>query len=72
MVQEKPLNNDELKAIVNKQPVGVGIFTNDKFKFYKEGVLTEEFLNCSDPKENVNHGVAVVGFGKTKEGEKDH
>lgn len=29
-------------------------------------MLTEEFLECSDPKNTVNHGVAVVGYGKTK------
>jgi hypothetical protein len=31
--------------------------------------MTEEFLKCSDPNVDVNHGVSVVGFGKTTEGE---
>jgi|LauGreDrversion4_2_1035121.scaffolds.fasta_scaffold371443_1 C1A family cysteine protease len=31
MVQEKNLRNNELKAILNKQPVGVGIYTNGNF-----------------------------------------
>ena len=44
MVQELALNNEELKAIVAKQPVGVGIKTTDGFSFYKKGIMTEEFL----------------------------
>lgn len=70
MVQEKNLGNNELKALLNKQPVGVGIYTNGNFQFYKTGVMTEDFLECSDPKFQVNHGVMVVGYGKTKADEK--
>jgi len=66
MVQETDLSNRKLKAIVARQPVGVGIYTNAKFQFYKGGVMTEEFLGCSDPKNAVNHGVTVVGYGTTK------
>ena len=67
MVQEKNLDNDDLKAIVSKQPVAVGIYTNTKFQFYKEGILTEEFLDCSNPVEIVNHGVVIVGYGKAED-----
>jgi cathepsin H len=70
MVQENKISNDELKQIVYRQPVGVGIVTNTNFRFYKEGIMTEEFLKCSDPSVDVNHGVAVVGFGKTKKEDK--
>lgn len=66
MVQEKNMANDDLKALVAKQPIGVGIFTSTNFQFYKTGVLTEEFLECSDPKNDVNHGVTVIGYGLTK------
>ena len=66
MIQEKNMNNEDLKARLAKQPVGVGIYTNQNFQFYKKGVLTEEFLECSDPKENVNHGVTVIGYGQSK------
>lgn len=69
MVQEKALTNEQLKALILRQPVGVGIVTNGNFKFFKNGVMTEEYLKCSDPKTSVNHGVAVVGFGKTVVGE---
>jgi len=70
MVQESPLSNNRLKELVNKQPVAVGINANDNLRFYKSGVLTEDFLKCSDPSEPVNHGVVVVGFGKVARGEK--
>jgi hypothetical protein len=33
-------------------------------------VLTEEFLKCSSPKNSVNHGVTVIGYGNTKGDEK--
>lgn len=71
MVQEKNMDNYDLKARVSKQPVGVGIFTNSKFQFYKDGIMTEEFLECSNPSNTVNHGVALVGYGKTEKGSKD-
>lgn len=60
------LSNLDLKLIVARQPVAVGILTNDKFMFYESGILTEDFLKCSSGKEQVNHGVSVVGFGRTK------
>ena len=28
--------------------------------------MTEEFLDCSDGKDAVNHGVVVVGYGKSE------
>ena len=30
---------------------------------YKNGVVTEDFLKCSNPRWNVNHGVNIVGYG---------
>ncbi len=44
MVQEANLSNDKLKALVSKQPISAGIWSNENFRFYKEGILTEEFL----------------------------
>lgn len=65
------MSNLALKKRVAKQPVGVGIYSNSKFQLYKSGVLTEEFLECSEPDNAVNHGVTVVGYGKTKPEEKE-
>lgn len=38
--------------------------SNENLRFYKKGIMTEEFLKCSDPQVAVNHGVAIVGYGK--------
>ena len=45
------LSNLDLKLIVARQPVAVGILTNDKFMFYEKGILTEDYLKCSSGKE---------------------
>ena len=58
--------------MVSKQPIGVGIFSNENFRFYKEGVLTEEFLKCSNPSNQVNHGVTLIGYGKVSQGDKGY
>ena len=31
---------------------------------YKGGVITEDFMHCSYPDLEVNHGVVLVGYGK--------
>jgi hypothetical protein len=43
--------------------------SNENLRFYKKGVLTEEFLQCSDPAPKVNHGVAIVGYGVVEKGD---
>ncbi|KAL1532145.1 senescence-specific cysteine protease SAG39-like [Salvia divinorum] len=57
--------NDEtsLLAAVAKQPVSVSININ-LLQFYRSGIFTGE---C---KTNVNHAVAVVGYGKSEDGVK--
>jgi hypothetical protein len=30
---------------------------------YKNGIVTEDFLKCSSPTREVNHGVLLVGYG---------
>ena len=37
---------------------------------YKRGTLTEDYLKCSSTRNEVNHGVVLVGYGKVKPGEK--
>jgi len=34
---------------------------------YKSGVLTDSYLNCSDPEQLVNHAVVLVGYGKVND-----
>lgn len=66
MVQERYVSNEHLKQLVNKQPVSAGIVVTEAFRSYKSGILTEEFLACSDAKKQINHAVTIVGFGKTE------
>ena len=40
-----------------------------RLQMYTRGVLTEEFLKCSDPKYEVNHGVVIVGYGRASDAE---
>jgi hypothetical protein len=63
-VESDGLSNEKLKAIVAKQPVGVGMYAAGILSSYKSGVITEEFLKCSSAKKDVNHGVTIVGYGK--------
>ena len=37
----------------------------EAFRSYKSGILTEEFMHCSDDKMSINHAVTIVGFGKS-------
>jgi Papain family cysteine protease len=37
---------------------------------YKEGVVTEDYMGCSSPNNEVNHSVTVVGYGKVEYGNK--
>jgi C1A family cysteine protease len=40
------------------------MFSTTKLMAYSDGVITNKYLDCSDPKEEVNHGVTLVGYGK--------
>jgi C1A family cysteine protease len=35
------------------------------FKNYKHGIMSEEFLDCSDENKQINHAVTIVGYGKS-------
>jgi hypothetical protein len=39
------------------------MFTTALMMAYNRGVLTDEFLHCSDTTKEVNHGVVLVGYG---------
>ena len=59
------MTNHELKLQLLKQPIGVAINSTGMLQSYGSGILTESFLRCSDTNEQVNHGVVLVGYGKT-------
>lgn len=64
MQEEDPTSVDRLKELVQKHPIGIAIHSTHKLQKYKKGIVTEEFLKCSDSNNEVNHGVVLVGYGK--------
>lgn len=65
MVQERYVSNERLKSLVARQPVTTGLVVTSNFRLYKSGVMTEELLQCSNAKNEINHSVTLVGYGKT-------
>ena len=65
MVQERYVSNEQLKEILVQQPVSTGMVVTPELRLYHSGVLTEDYLRCSDAKKEINHSVTLVGFGKT-------
>lgn len=63
-VEHDGRTNEELKELLQTQPVSVGIYTTGMLAAYKSGVVTDEFLHCSYKDREVNHGVVLVGYGK--------
>lgn len=61
-------SNDELRALVAKQPVSIGFRMSPMLNSYSSGVATEEFLKCSNTNNEVNHGVLLVGYGSLDPG----
>jgi C1A family cysteine protease len=43
------------------------MYTTGMMMAYNHGVLTEDFLHCSNPSWEVNHGVVLVGYGRVDE-----
>ncbi len=58
------MSNESMKAVLQKTPIGVGIYTSGMLISYSGGVVTEDYLHCSMEHYVVNHGVVVVGYGK--------
>ena len=68
-VEEESLSNYRLKQLVAEQPVGVAIHSSSGLLGYSEGIMTEEFLGCSNLRHPLNHAVLIVGYGAVQEGE---
>jgi hypothetical protein len=47
-----------------KQPISAGMLTTGPLSAYHGGIMTENYLHCSSPNNEVNHGILIVGFGK--------
>jgi C1A family cysteine protease len=59
--------NQQLKEILQKNTVSMSMYTTGMLGAYKRGIVTEEFMKCSYPDNEVNHGVVMVGYGKVSD-----
>ena len=37
--------------------------TTGALSSYHDGIMTDEYLYCSNPDNEVNHGILIVGYG---------
>ena len=65
-VEHDGRNNYQLREILQNHPISMSMYTTGMLGAYKTGVVTEEFLHCSYPNLEVNHGVVMVGYGKVQ------
>jgi len=56
--------NSEFIQLLQIQPISISIRSGVRFMGYSRGILTEKYLECSDPDLEVNHGVLLVGYGE--------
>lgn len=70
MIEQDRNTNLQMKALVAQQPVAIAMFATTILSRYKNGVATEEFLRCSSPLREVNHGVTLVGYGRVAPGDR--
>ena len=45
------------------------MYFNTKMAMYQNGVMTEDYMKCSDATNEINHAVLIVGYGKNGYGE---
>lgn len=67
MIEQDSNSNDQMKQLVSKQPVAIAMFASGMLMRYRKGILTDDYLKCSSPKREVNHGVVLVGYGKVSD-----
>lgn len=63
-IEHDKRTNDQLKELLMSNPVSSSIKTSGKLQNYRSGILTEDYLKCSDPSREVDHGILIVGFGR--------
>lgn len=62
-VENDGRNNEELRELLRQQPISAGMLTTGPMSGYRSGVMTENYLHCSNPSSEVNHGILIVGYG---------
>ena len=56
-------SNEQLRVMIARQPVTVGIMITPHFISYENGIMSEQWLKCSDASNEVNHSVVMIGYG---------
>jgi len=66
-IEEDNIDNRRLKQILARQPVGVAIHSNAAcLTSYSHGEIKAEECDCNDANtRDVNHGVTLIGYGKS-------
>lgn len=67
MVEQDRNVNLVLKQLVSLQPISIAMVAIGILANYHSGIVTEDYLKCSDPLREVNHGVLLVGYGTVQE-----
>ena len=67
--EEDMASNERMRELVAKNPIGVAIYSNyGCLGGYSSGIIHDKDCNCSNPDKNdVNHAVTLVGYGKSTE-----
>lgn len=64
--EEDEVSNERMKELLQKQPLGVAIHSGKCLSSYSKGIIKASDCECNDPKKtDVNHGVTLVGYGKS-------
>jgi len=70
-VEHDGRTNEEMRELVARQPISIGMRTTGMLNMYDGGIMNENYLHCSSREQEVNHGVLMVGYGTTDASEKD-
>lgn len=68
--EDEPMQEAEMRRLVMKGPVAVGVHLHPKLRLYKSGVFNEPGCpdKCGDKFCYLNHAMLVVGFGESSDG----
>lgn len=62
-----PANEKKIaRALIKNGPLSVAVVASANFQFYVKGIFNPDRNQCSTNKQDVNHGVTIVGYGVEK------
>ena len=62
-VENDKRSNEQLREMVARQPISIGMRMTAHLNSYSNGIMSEQWLHCSDTSNEVNHGVLLIGYG---------